>query len=666
MGRAETFRSIAACLGQLAAAAAVAVASIVDGPVDVLLRAVGWLDIPAWPAEGALRLIGLLAAADLVVRARETARRHWRRRQRLERIPGPPPPVTLGQHDADREILRSMIRVSRTYPAPAIRLFGQILLDPARYQVRITDEVQQVEECLKVTVSTMFSAGPEDLVGLREEALPGKPPATGPERPAPLPRTGATASETNGDVRGTSLSGRASALLTRQSRRHDRRTDPEDGAGPPGPPDDDGAGNRSGTTGPGADQPRVMLVPMILSTKGAMLDNIETLDGAGDPVPFLSQEDARGVVAHVLRQLFWETFGEAVHEADERRRDAVLFALLRLVFQAGRVSVADADAYFERNVAPIRDSADADDLTRLRGVCTFLVRNYVVIAEVPPPERYAWILRYTKTMPVYGRAASPHGRRRVRLGLAPNTFVIPLNLPFTTTSYHFRMRAGTNTYVKVHSVQSARSGTSVDQNAIRAMSRHAYLRVRRRQALPYAHLYARRFDTCRDPADLVMEVVFDEVPPGALGLTSWLAALSAAVITFLALLVPDNDGDRISGDVLAFLLAISPVAATFVGYSMEKLRRSSLTTFAGLVATGASSLVAALLYVQPSPPWLLARPTVPLLGEIRVNLGVFAVGLVGGLVAAYLFFRLRDELQHYVGLLRDVEHPGADRPGEPG
>ncbi|WP_422774336.1 hypothetical protein ACN28C_16600 [Plantactinospora sp. WMMC1484] len=664
MGRAETFRSVAACLGQLAAAAVVTLASIVDGPVDLLLRTAGWLGIPVWTAEGVLRLMGLLVAAHLVVGARETARQHWRRRQHLERVPGPPPPVRLDQHDADREILRSMIRVSRTYPAPAIRLFGQILLDPARYQVRITDEVQQVEECLRVAVSTMFSAGPEDLLGLREETLLGRSSASDPEHPAPLPRTGATA-ENNGGGRRTSLSGRASALLTRQSRRHDRRTEPEDAEGPSGPPGDDGAGDR-GAAGPASDQSRVMLIPMILSTKGAMLDNIETFDRAGDPVPFLSQENARGVVAHVLRQLFWETFGEAVHAADERRRDAVLFALLRLVFQADRISVADADAYFDRNVAPIRDSADATDLRRLRGVCSFLVRNYVVIAEVPPPDGYAWILRYTKTMPVYGRAASSHGRRRVRLGLAPNTFVVPLNLPFTTTSYHFRMRAGPNTYVKVHSVQSARSGASVDQNAIRAMSKHAYLRVRRRQALPYAHLYARRFDTCRDPADLVMEVVFDEVPPGALGLTSWLAALSAAVITLLALLVPDNNGDRISGDVLTFLLAISPVAATFVGYSMEKLRRSSLTTFAGLVTTGATSLVAALLYVQPSPGWLLAHPTVPLLGEVRVNLGVFAVGLIGGLVATYLFFRLRDELHHYVGLLRDVEYPSPDRRGEPG
>ncbi|MEO3930563.1 hypothetical protein ABGB07_42960 [Micromonosporaceae bacterium B7E4] len=652
MRRGETFRWIAACLAQLGVAAVVAVASIVDGPADLLLRAVPWLDTALWPAGGTIRVVGLLVAAELVVRARRTARRHWWRRQRFDRAPGRPSPVTLDQRDADREILRSMIRVSRTYPAPAIRLFGQILLDPARYQVRITDEVQQVDECLRVSVSTTFSGAPEDLAGLREDALVGTPTAGGPESPAPVPATRPTTVGSNGGSQ--RRAGIASALLTRSAGPGDtggstgRPAEPADPAAP-------------------AHQPRVMLVPMILSTKGAMLDNVETFDGAGDPVPFLSQEDARGVVAHVLRQLFRETFGELVHAADERRHDAVLFALLRLVFQAGRVSVADADAYFDRNVAPIRDRADGTQLRRLRGICSFLVRNYVVIAEVLPPDGCAWILRYTKTMPVYGRATSTRGRRRVRLGLAPNTFVIPLNLPFTTTSYHFRMRAGANTYVKVHSVQLAQSGASVDQTAIRAMSERAYLRVRHRQALPYAHLYARRFDTCRAPADLVMEVVFDEVPPGALGLTSWLAALSALVITLLALLVPVNDGNRISGDVLAFLLAISPVAATFVGYSMEKLQRSSLTTFAGLVATGATSLVAALLYVQPSPAWLVARPTVPLLGEIRVNLGVFAVGLVGGVVAAYLFFRLRDELHHYVDLLRDGEHPsaGRTRPGAP-
>jgi hypothetical protein len=232
-------------------------------------------------------------------------------------------------------------------------------------------------------------------------------------------------------------------------------------------------------------------------------------------------------------------------------------------------------------------------------------------------------------------------------------FVIPLNLPFTANSYHFRMQAGLNSYVKVHSVQWAKSGSIVRQEDIRAMSDRAYLRVRHRQALPYAHLYTRRFDTCEKPRDLVMQVVFDEVPPGALGLTFWLAALSAFVVTVLSFAAPTNTDGLVSGDVLAFLLAISPVAATFVGYSMEKLQRSSLTTFLGLVMTGATSLIAALLYVRVPPDWMVHRGGLPGFAHPHVNIGVLVVGLVGVANAVYLYWRLRDELAHYVDLLTE-------------
>ncbi|SCL20499.1 hypothetical protein GA0070624_2010 [Micromonospora rhizosphaerae] len=597
MGRA---RPATACIAYLILAALLVAVALVDGLA-------GWLmpsgpGRPMWLDESAARIGAGVLALVLIWRARRAARRHWRAQQRFEEAPGKPPIDPGDRKAADREIIEAMVRVSKKYPSSSIRLFGQMLVEPARYQVRVTDEVEPVGECLRVTVSTTYTSSLDDLSDLRRQA--GEPPIPIQRQPAAVDSDG-----NGGGVRAPA------AVLT--------KTDDQNGA-----------------------EPTVMLVPMITATKGTMMDNVDTSDGGGNALPFLSQEDARGVVAHVLQAEFEKTFGQD--------HPSVLYALLRLVFRQGRVRLADAHTYFDQAVASVRGIADERQLTKLRRICAFLVRNYVIVAEAPLPTGYKWVLRYTKTIPVYGRVATPERRRRVRYGLQPNAFVIPLNLPFITNSYHFRMHAGPNSYVKAHYVQSAKTGGTIRQDDIKKMSKLAYLRVRHHQALPYAHLYTRRFDTCK-PKDLVMQVIFDEVPPGALGLTFWLAALSASVTTLLAFFVPNNIGTDVSGDVLAFLLAISPVAATFVGYSMEKLQRSSLTTFVGLVVTGLTSVVAALLYVRQAPDWMIkdvGSPALePVIGHLSVNVGVLFVGLAAIINAIYLRWRLQDELAHYLQLL---------------
>ncbi|MGS2616332.1 hypothetical protein ACVCAH_17670 [Micromonospora sp. LZ34] len=582
----------------------------------------GWLmpSVPArpiWLDESATRIGAGLLALVLVWRARRAAKRHWRAQQRFEEAPGKPPIDPGDRRAADREIIEAMVRVSKKYPSSSIRLFGQMLVEPARYHVRVTDEVEPVGECLRVTVSTTYTSSLDDLSDLRRQA--GEPPiphqrqsaAQGVVEAAPQSMQAADPMNSGSNAGGV----RASVDVLTQS-------NAQNGGEPP-----------------------VMLVPMITATKGTMMDNVDTSDGGGSALPFLSQEDARGVVAHILQAEFEKTFGQD--------HPSVLYALLRLVFRQGRVRLADAHTYFDKAVAPVRGIADEKQLTKLRRICAFLVRNYVIVAEAPLPTGYKWVLRYTKTVPLYGRVATPERRRRVRYGLQPNSFVIPLNLPFITNSYHFRMHAGPNSYVKAHYVQSAKTGITIRQDDIKTMSKLAYLRVRHHQALPYAHLYTRRFDTCK-PKDLVMQIIFDEVPPGALGLTCWLATLSAFVITVLAFFVPRNGAD-VSGDVLAFLLAISPVAATFVGYSMEKLQRSSLTTFAGLLVTGLTSVAAAILYVKPPPEWMIKNVGLPALdpviGHLSVNVGVLFVGLAAIINAIYLRWRLKDELTHYLQLL---------------
>ncbi|MEH1168920.1 hypothetical protein V6V47_26390 [Micromonospora sp. CPCC 205539] len=601
-------------IANLILAALLVAVAVVDGLASWLTPAM--LERPGWPDESTVRIGAIALAVVLIWLARRSTKRHWRAQQRFEEAPGKPLIDPEDRRTADREIHEAMVRISKKYPSSSIRLFGQMLVEPARYQVRVTDEVEPVGDCLRVTVSTTYTSSLDDLAELRRQAGESIPTQRGVSTPALVgPRLPSSQAARPGRPDGNSSGAHApAAVLT--------MTDDRNGA-----------------------EPRLILVPMITATKGTMMDNVDTSDGDGSALPFLSQEDARGVVAHVVQAEFEKTFGQD--------HLSVLYALLRLVFRQGRVRLAEAYTYFDRAVASVRNSADEEQLTKLRQTCAFLVRNYVIVAEAPPPTGYKWVLRYTKTIPMYGRVSTPGRRRRVRYGLQPNSFVIPLNLPFTTNSYHFRMQAGPNSYVKAHYVQSAKTGKTIQQDAIKKLSKQAYLRVRHQQALPYAHLYTRRFDTCK-PKDLVMQVIFDEVPPGALGLTCWLATLSAFVITVLAFMVPNN-ASGVSGDVLAFLLAISPVAASFVGYSMEKLQRSSLTTLAGLLIIGLTSVAAALLYVREAPARMIQTvgpPALdPLIGHVLVNVGVLSVGLAAIINALYLRWRLRDELTHYLRLL---------------
>jgi hypothetical protein len=567
---------------------------------------------PQWLGEPAVRVAVAVLALDFLWLARRAARRNWRAGQRFDNAPGKPLIDRQDRIAADREIIEAMVRVNKQYPSSTIRLFGQMLVEPSRYQVRVTDEVEPIGECLRVTVSTTFTSSLDHLSDLKRQAGDSGVPRQTPRFAA---RTTTEPAHALSDI--------ADAARVESEAEGIRAP-----VGVLTKPDDQSASERA-----------VMLVPIITATKGTMMDNVDTSNGGGDALPFLSQEDARGLVAHVVQTQFEKAFGQG--------HSSVLYALLRLVFRQGRVRVPDAYTYFDEAVVSVRKTADAEQLAKLRRICAFLVRNYVIVAEAPPPTGNKWVVRYTKTIPLYGRVDSPERRRRVRYGLQPNAFVIPLNLPFITNSYHFRMYGGPNSYVKAHYVQSAKTGKTISQGHIKKMSNLAYLRVRHRQALPYAHLYTRRFDTCR-PTDLVMQVVFDEVPPGALGLTSWLAVMSAFVITVLAFRVP-GDGEGVSGDVLAFLLAIPPVAASFIGYSMEKLQRSSLTTLAGLLVTGLTSVIAAILYVNHLPNWMI----IPAIRHVRVNVGVLSVGLAAIVNATYLRWRLQDELTHYLGLLTD-------------
>ena len=146
-----------------------------------------------------------------------------------------------------------------------------------------------------------------------------------------------------------------------------------------------------------------------------------------------------------------------------------------------------------------------------------------------------------------------------------------------------------------------------------------------------------------------MVVNFGEVPPGTLGVAAGLALLSTITILLFGLTLPY--GDRASGDILALVLAVPGFVATFVGYSMDRVQRSSLTTLSGLVAVGAVSFAAGLLYVfQDTPGWIVTQHS--LLGmSMKVNSVLLVLLVISIANCCNLFWRLHNEMAHYSALL---------------
>jgi hypothetical protein len=394
---------------------------------------------------------------------------------------------------------------------------------------------------------------------------------------------------------------------------------------------------------PGAEHSGVLLVPMLKATIGTMLDNLEPVDGSGAGVTLLSQRDTRGLIAILLEGLFNDAF-----VTQDDAHESALWALRRLVCRVGRIPEAEWEKHFELIAKSAGDPVDQERFDRLKTFCRFFAVNYVLVAEIPMPQGRQWTLKYVRWLPLYGRADSRERKARVALGLDSFEFNIPMNLAFAAASYHFWMYLGPKMYIKLHYVQR-HSGQALRQHDVAQMGVRAYLRVRHRQALPHAHLYTRGLHKST-PENLIMVVNFAEIPPGTLGIATALALLSTVTVLLLGLAVPDSR--YANGDTLALLLAIPGFVATFVGYSMDKAQRSSLTTFSGLAVVGLVSFAACLLYVtQATPSWMLSEHS-SFGVTFEVNILATLLLLVSVVNSCNLMWRLRSEMRHYSALLK--------------
>lgn len=401
-------------------------------------------------------------------------------------------------------------------------------------------------------------------------------------------------------------------------------------------------------------------VPVLKVSKGTLLDHLDVTDNAGSSLSVLSQKEARGLVALALETLFYLTFDKAATGSEEEKlQEAALWSLRRFVSQTGRIRTGDVDAAslesaFYKSIVNLQSPAKVARLKDLENFCCFFAENYVIVADVPVPPGVRFIVKYTKAVPLYGRSREPN-RWRMRLGLAPYKFWVPLNLAFTAESYHFRMDIGEGQFVADQYLADGSSGEHLSLDEVRKLTSGGYVRVREGSGLPYAHLYTRGLDKCEKQTNLITVVKFEEVPPGALGATAVVAAVSAALVSLMTFMRPDQGPNA---DTAALLFAVPLFAATLVGHSIDRVQRSSLATYCALAVTGVTAFLGAVLFGLV--PGLFFVENVTFLGLFDVpgiNIGglVIAVAAIGNVI--FLLWRLRFKVRRYVQMLKRWDSP---------
>jgi len=188
-----------------------------------------------------------------------------------------------------------------------------------------------------------------------------------------------------------------------------------------------------------------VLLPLIKLKKNVMLDNLEIQDNDGNHVAALLREEVNGLIASVITNLFRLAFlsndpegvGRKLSDAEDRLR----WSLINLACHSDRIeSVAKAAILSLLDHSAV-SAADDSSLKTLRAFCDFCADHYLIVVEAELPRGSRLSMRYCRTVPEYGRTEDWNDRLRVRLGLGPYRYTIPMRLPFEARSYHFSMQS---------------------------------------------------------------------------------------------------------------------------------------------------------------------------------------------------------------------------------
>jgi hypothetical protein len=364
-----------------------------------------------------------------------------------------------------------------------------------------------------------------------------------------------------------------------------------------------------------------LIIPLIRTNKGDLLDNLELRDAQDISLATLPQADIKALISFALEGLFQSAYADVIGPTDPQAHELLgeLDLLASTIDPVPEIAASIVDKLEKLESGSTLSDEQKGFAKRLKDACRFLAESYVVAVEAPYPEgcRHL-IVRYSKSMPVFTEANTAKSRWRLRLGLRPDRFHIPIHLQSLSRSYHFRMNATPGQYVsrcflaeldsleRVEPADIAPHGTNTRE-------RQPVVRYSN-NGLPWAHIYTKYFNL--EPRDLSAFVKFYEVPPGILGAAALVTlATTALIITFTFARV--SEGGETGSDLPALLLALPAILASWVGYKSDSdnLLRTSLTARVGLILAGTLSFASALLYIiQRTGKWQEPHWTVSLLG----------------------------------------------------
>ncbi|MFB7605503.1 hypothetical protein [Streptomyces gardneri] len=399
-------------------------------------------------------------------------------------------------------------------------------------------------------------------------------------------------------------------------------------------------------------------IPLWWVRKGALLHNLSVENGQRHMVPLIPQMEAKAAISLMTEPMFSLAYLAGNRPTTDLAHQS-LREVNRCVWATGIIDASEALRLLDQMAVQARlaNTLDSGMHASFKRLCELFSNHYVLVAEVKTGSRI--VLRCRRTTSTLRQEPPGTGENsflaylRLMLGARPQRVVIPIDLPFSTNSYHFRMTAESGQFISDHTIfdldNPQRSLTP--RTVAPGVHPQPYVRFQSLSGLPHTHLYMRGMGKVAN-LRLATAVSFTEVPPGVLGFTTLASSFISTMLVGFTLLQSHYDiATDLPPAFPGFLLAFLAFAVSWLGFSSDRdtLLRSSLTARLGLVAVVVLSLSSALLFTTlkwlKGPLWHFSLYGG--LWKIDVNSWWFVLSCISLTILIYLLINLFSALNHY-------------------
>jgi hypothetical protein len=360
----------------------------------------------------------------------------------------------------------------------------------------------------------------------------------------------------------------------------------------------------------------VLALPLSVVPRGVLLDNIEIVGPAGQPVSHLERESVAALLAAVIRVLMSALGGAAMGnyvrdvEPSVHRylasRDQHDEASLETVVVLLRASVRHTRRLRARQN---RDVDDVIELVRaiLRSVQRFM--PIVVLHQSTAAPRALGTFEYARYSvrrdavvplgPEISNLASRMDRAkrvfREGLGVRPIVVRVPLYQATRCRSYHVEVFAPPTSYLAAQRI--------MDYDGKTVLLPEVAYEMRRRLGQRYSHLHLRQ---CGDLEACFFENYFYERSPGSIA-GATMSSLAATILLWLTALTAIRRAHHAGlaaseTDLIVALLAFPAVVGTWAGFEQGR------QLFGGTLVARISSLVTVAVCIGGAATYVLTAP----------------------------------------------------------